>query len=412
MTSELGELLRELWAVRRRLAPVVLGLAFGTLGLSVLLAFGEGFDEAMLAALSRSGDSMIRFYGGGTSRPFGGQPAGQPVRLSAREADLLATAPGVVAVSPEAQLNGRLIGDGGRNTNALVVAVGHDWAFVRGKSVRSDGRFLSPLDSAERRRVAVLGEKLARTLFGRDDVVGRSVRIFDAPFTIVGVLPTEPQFMNYGGDDDLKAAIPFSTAQAMRGFRFVSYVLTRIDDPGLHRERESEQRALLAARLRFDPADRAAVGLSNHARQAGEIRAIILGTRLFLAIIGALGLLVAAVGVANMTFVMVEERVREIGLRMALGASPGQIRRRQLLETGCVVAIGGGGGLLVSALLLFGVNRLPIDAMARNYLGEPLLSVATTLVIAGLLGLSAGVAGWHPAARAAAVQPVEALRHD
>lgn len=410
--SELGELLRELWAVRRRLAPVVLGLAFGTLGLSVLLAFGDGFDDAMRAALSRSGDAMLRFSGGGTSRPFDGQPAGRAVPLSAREADLLATAPGVVAVSPEVQFGGRVIGDGGRNTNATIVAVGDAWAFVRGRSVRADGRFLSPSDSAERRRVAVVGEKLARTLFGRDDVVGRGVRIFDAPFTVVGVLPTETQFMSYGGDDDLKVAVPFSTAQAMRGIRFVSYVLTRIDDPDLFLEREREQRALLAGRLRFDPADRAAVGLSNHAGQAGEIRAIIVGTRLFLAIIGALGLLVAAVGVANMTFVLVEERVREIGLRMALGASPRQIRRRQLLETACVVAIGGGGGLVLASLLLFAVNRLPLDAVAKSYLGEPLLSSATTLVIALLLGLSAGVAGWHPAARAAAVQPVEALRHD
>ena len=413
--NELAELLRESWLARRRLLPVVLGLCFGTLGLSVLLAFGDGFDAAMRAALNRSGDSMLRWYAGSTSRPWLGLPAGRPMPLSIREAVLLRQAPGVVATSPEAQLDARLLagsGDHQRSTNATLAAVGDEWLRVRGREIAPGGRFLSPRDTAERRAVVVLGEQLATTLFGRSDVVGQTVRIFEAPFQVVGILPQATMFMNYGGNDADKAIVPITTAQTMRGFRSVSYVLARIDDPDLGRQREREQRALLAGRLRFDPDDRAAARLANHAVTAGEIRAIVAGTRWFLFVVGALGLLVAAVGVANMMFVLVEERTTEIGLRMALGATPAQIRRRQLLETFVVVAIGGGLGLLLAAALLWAVDQLPLDPIAKGYLGSPQLDLRSGSTVAALLGLCAGVAGWHPAARAAAVQPMEALRHD
>ena len=93
--NELRELLREIQANRRRLLPVVIGLCFGTLGLSVLLAFGDGFDTAMNGALQRSGETMVRWFGGVTSRPFRGQPAGRTTPLLPGDVDLLRTAPGV-----------------------------------------------------------------------------------------------------------------------------------------------------------------------------------------------------------------------------------------------------------------------------------------------------------------------------
>jgi putative ABC transport system permease protein len=111
-------------------------------------------------------------------------------------------------------------------------------------------------------------------------------------------------------------------------------------------------------------------------------------------------------------YVMVEERVKEIGLRQALGATPRQILVGQLVEALLVVLFGGGLGLLASAVLLFAINQIPFDPIAKLYLGEPLLSVGTSAAIAGLLGVAAGIAGWFPARRAATVSPVEALRHE
>jgi putative ABC transport system permease protein len=410
--NELLELLRELWAARARLASVVLGLACATAGLSVLAAFGDGFDVAMRASLARSGEAMLRWYGGATTRPFAGQPAGRPVALRAEDLDALRSAPGVLAASPERRVQTRVLGSDGRSDNAGVLGVGADWAFVRGRRVAAGGRFLSPADETERRRTAVIGADLAGRLFSHADVVGRTVTVLDQPFTIVGVMPRETQLMQYSGDDALKLCVPFATMGALRGYRTVDYLLARIDDPARGREHEARQRRALALRLGFDPDDRGAVGIANHAAQSQEIRGIVTGTRVFLLLIGALGLAVAAVGVANMTFALVEERVREFGLRLALGATPGQIRARQLLETALVVGIGGVGGLLGATALLQVLARLPLDAVAKAYLGDPTLSLPTAAGLVLLLGICAGLAGWQPAARAAAVQPVEALRHD
>lgn len=411
--TELGELLREAWHNRRRLLPVVLGLGCGMLSLVVLLAFGDGFSTAMHAALARSGDRLLRWYGGSTSRPYEGRPAGRPVPLTVAEHELLANAPGVLAASPEVQLRARLIADeGGRPVNANTVAVGAQWAFARGRTVAPTGRFLSPIDEQERRRVIVLGGRLAVLLFGHADVIGRSVRLFDAPFLVVGVLPELATLMQYGGDDATKAIVPFTTVAAMRGLRRVDYVLTRIDPGSEPRQREREQRALLARRLGCDADDVAAVRCSNHAAQAGQIHVIVAATRGFLFVIGLLGLLVAAVAVANMTFALVEERRGEIGLRLAVGATPRQIWLRVLLETALVVTIGGLLGLLFGLLLLAGIGAIPLEEQVRGYLGEPTLSAASVLVVLAVLAACCGIAGHHPAARAAAIEPVEALRDE
>ena len=411
--AEFAEPCGEAWAVRRRLLPVVLGICFGTLGLSVLLAFGDGFAAAMDQALRRAGDAMLRWSGGVTSRAHGGQPAGRALPLLPADLERLAAAPAVVAASPDAQMNGRVVADvDERSANALISAVGADWAFIRGVDLEPGSRFFSRTDDQERRRVAVIGATLARQLFGTADVVGRTLRVFDAPFTVVGVLAPRAQMMQYGGDDALKVLVPFPTAQAMRGLRTCGYVLTRLRDPANSGAAVTALRSVLAARNGFLPDDLAAVRVVDHAAQAGQIRDIVLGTRWFLAILGVLGLLVAALSVANMMFVLVEERVAEIGLRLALGATPTQIRRRQSLEAVAVVGVGGGIGLLLAALLLAVLNLAPLPADARIYLGTPALAPATAALIAVLLGLSAAIAGRQPAARAAAVMPVEALRHD
>src|SRR5262249_36518464 len=150
--------------------------------------------------------------------------------------------------------------------------------------------------------------------------------------------------MNYGGEDDWKAIVPAATLRAMRGAREATYVLVRCAVPSEHKTVLAAIRAALAVPKAFAPEDEAALGCYDHAGMAGEIRNIITGTQVFLFVAGFLGLLVAAIGVANMMFVTVEERVHEIGLRLAIGASPRQIRRRHLLEAACVVATGGGIG--------------------------------------------------------------------
>lgn len=410
--SELREVLAELWADRRRMRLVVVALAWGTLGLTVLLGFGNGMDDAMRGVLRRSGDSLLRISDGATSLPFGGVPAGRPVPVTAEDARALRRVEGVSRVSVEYAMRVRVRVDGRDGASTPVRGVDDGFAAVRGLTVRPGGRFVSPIDVEQRRRTAVLGDRVARRLFGDADPVGRTIGLSGQPFLVIGRIARRNVVMNYGGEDDDKIWAPATTLRTLFGLRDPTWLVVEAEHPEHSAALAAEVRRLLAARHRFDPADRGAVSIVDQAAQIRRIGATVTGTRLFMLVVGVLGLLVAAIGVANVMFALVEERVREIGLRLALGARPAQVRARQLVEVLAIVAVGGGGGLLLATLVLWGIDAIPFGDAVKAYLGSPVPSPLVALSVAALLGGCALVAGWQPAARAAAVEPVEALRHE
>lgn len=407
----LREVLRDLWAERRGLRAIVLVLALGTMGLTILLAFGEGTHVAMSRVLRNSSDEMLRYSPGTTSLPWRGLAAGRWIAPQWADARALRALPGARRVSVECRLGADLRA-GDQLANTTLSGVESDYAAIRGMTVRPGGRFLSQTDLDERRRVVCLGEQLARELFGQLDPVGRALRIRGAPFQVVGVVAKRLMVMNYGGADERKAFVPATTAIAAFGTRFPEYVLVQLADPAQHRDVDRTVRALLSARLGFDPADTRALGLTDHVANANQIRSILLGTRVFLFVMGALGLLVAALGLGNAMFARIEDKRREIGLRRALGATRRSILGAQFLEVLCVVLIGGGVGFAVAAALLAGLGALPFDARARGYLGDPVPSLTTAASVVAMLGLCTLVAGMQPARNAASVPPVEALRHE
>lgn len=409
--DELRELGPELWAERRGLYAVAAVLVLATLGLVILMGFGEGTHVAMRAALHRSSDEMLRYWAGSTSLPYQGLAAGRYLPLRREHAQMLRDLAGVRDVSTEFRASLHLQTEG-RLVRAAVLGVEPGYADIRGMTVRAGGRFLSPTDVAERRRVVCLGERLARELYGAADPVGESTRIGGTPFLVIGVVPQRVMLMNYDGEDDAKAFVPATVAMAAFGLRQTNYLLLHIADPARHRQVDAAVRQRLGPVLGFDARDRAALRLVDHVANADQIRAILVGTRVFLALMGVLGLLVAALGVGNAMFARVEEKRREIGLRRALGATRRGILGRQLLETGCVVLGSGSAGLLLALLVLVGLDALPFDARAKAYLGSPVPSVETGLVVIVLLGAVAVLAGLQPARAAASVPPMEALRHE
>ncbi|MFO1051190.1 MAG: ABC transporter permease [Planctomycetota bacterium] len=408
---EFLEIARDLWHERRRYRMVVLALTWGTLGLTVLVSFGNGFERAMRTVLARCGDRMLRLTAGSTSLPERGLPAGRLLQFDAQDVDDVRGSPELRRVSVEYALGLRVaVGDTGMNAN--VRGVDPCFAELRGLPIRDGGRFLSPLDERERRRVAVIGEDLARSLFHGADPLGREVRLGDLPHRIVGVVPRLPMVMNYDGDDAYKLFVPAGTLRANYALRAPSYLLCEPSDPQASVAVASALRARLAQRMGFDPADDRAVPVRDSAADARRILALVLGTRLFLTVVGVLGLFVCSIGIANSMIALTEERIAEIGLRRALGATRRQIMSRPVAEAFALVLSGGGGGFVVASLLLLGLGSLPLDDSARGYLGSPIPTPGTAAAVAVLLGVVAAVAAIGPARRAMAVEPVEALRHD
>jgi putative ABC transport system permease protein len=409
----IGQELRELAVDRSRAALVVLGVVWGTLSLTVVLAFGDGFDRAMNGAMRAAGEDMMYLWGGATTRPHAGFPAGRSIQLVPEDAEAIARkVPGVRAVSVEfiAYTSG-LMREGARTT-ANVHGVSPSCGGLRQLLPQPGGRFLDEPDEAQRRRVAFLGDAVKERLFGSGPAVGETVEIWGARFTVIGVLRPKLALSNYEGFDREKVWIPAATLQALLGWRFLSYLVVGAAS------RDDEARIVegifrtLGGLHRFDPLDRDSLGLWNGIAEDRQARGIIGGIRILMGIIGLLGLLVALVGVANVLFVLAEERRREIGIQMALGARRAALLAGFLFDALILTIAGGAVGILASAGVLWLYNRLPLGPEARGYLGRGEVSLALALGITALLAVAGALAGWFPARRAAAVDPVEVLREE
>jgi putative ABC transport system permease protein len=242
--------------------------------------------------------------------------------------------------------------------------------------------------------------------------VGKTVRIWGLPFTVVGVLRPKVLMGYYEGHDREKVLVPSRTFQAIHGRRHISYLLVGLSSPDNDAAVMQEIYRTLGARKGFDPHDTAALSVHNKAANDRMIDSIVAGIRALIGIVGLFGLLVALIGVANVMYVMVEERRREIGIQMALGARPARVMAAFLFEGLTLTGAGGALGILASAAVLWLFNQVPLEETARSYLGSPVVSLVTALVVTLFLGVAGCAAGYFPARRAATVNPVEALHEE
>lgn len=274
------------------------------------------------------------------------------------------------------------------------------------------GRFLSEQDVALQRRVVVLGPVIAEQVFGQGDPVGRTLLVDGVPFTLVGVLQRKLQTSMSNGPDDQRVVMPYSTFRTMYGPRRVNSIVVRPADPSRQEELKREIFRVLARKYRFDPTDERTLFIWDFIENEKMGEKIAIGVSIFLGSVGLLTLLIAGVGVANVMYVVVKERTREIGVRKALGARRSHILAQFVLQALLLAFLGGALGLLISWGVVAGVRLLPADDGPMQFLGRPILSPVTMMLTAGILGLIGLAAGFFPARRAAMVDPVESLRYE
>lgn len=405
--------LRELAVDRGRVLLVILGIFWGALSLTVVLSFGQGFRVAIARCLWNSGHDYLRVWGGMTTRPYAGLPAGRWVNLRPEDAPLLERRmPGVSAVSVEFRSTGDGLEYRGHQINTSTHGVDPCYGGMRSLYPEAGGRFLDAQDIAERRRVIFLGNAVKERLFGNASAVGAWVKLRGTPFLVVGVLRAKITMSNYNGMDRDKVFIPATTFQAWRGFRNPTYLIVGLTSPEHDRRAVRAVRQTLGPGHGFDPEDLAALDIMNQIEVDRRIMGIINGTGILMGIIGVLGLLVALIGVTNVMQVLVEERRREIGIQMALGAKPAMILGGFFFEGLALTLAGGALGLAASTGLLWLFNQVPLGETARGYLGQPEVSVSMAVAITLALGLAGCAAGYFPARRAAELDPVSALREE
>ncbi len=408
--NRLTEHLREIAADRSRFILVTLGVIWGVLSLTTVLGCGNGFDRAMKEATKNSGVEILRLFNGTTTRPWKGRPAGQPIRLKAEDATFLQERiKGIKGISVEYMAHSAALEYDGLQTNVRVHGVDPIYAEMRYFPSQPGGRFINERDITERRRVAFIGDEVKARVFGSENPVGKSIELFGSPFTVIGVLRPKTTLSNYEGMDKSKILIPSTTFKALRGYRWVNYLIIWIADLNQDQTLINEVYAALGERHQFDPADRKAIQHFNHVDIQRRVYNIIDSTQVLLGIVTLLGFIVSMVSVANVMYVMVEERKREIGIQMALGARPAAILWDKLTEGVLITIVGGGIGVSISSLLIWAMRSAPLDPEARGFLGYPEIPFLSAIAISSLLGIAGCIAAYWPARRAAAMEPVSIL---
>jgi putative ABC transport system permease protein len=411
-----SEALNALGHYKLRSALTMLSIIWGVTSLMLLLAYGQGFEQALTKAFLQIGKDLVVVFSGQTSLQAGGERSGRriPLELS----DVLAIqqgVPTVEAVSPEVRRYWPVV-YGDRTRSYGISGVYACFERIRSAALAA-GRYLSEEDVLHRRRVAVIGENVRHELFSGLPAVGAEIKIQGVRFTVVGVLEKKTQISNYSTPDDMTVFVPFTTLSGLTDTRYLEDIVL-LPASNLFRDRiVADVRAALARAHSFNVNDTRAVEIIEWNKFLSLISNVSLGLKVLLTIIGTLTLSIGAIGVVNIMLVSVTERTREIGVLKALGA-----RRRhillQILFEGLVLTVTGGLlGFVLAAVLIRLIGSLPFlgeifeDTSGRGNI-QLAVSLSALLVSSTILSAVGIVAGMIPALRAARLDPVQAMRSE
>jgi ABC-type antimicrobial peptide transport system permease subunit len=402
-----GQALRAITAHKRRNFLSTFGIAWGVAAVLILAGWGVGLEKYMKEGMNAIGEDIIFVFPGHTSIGVGGYRAGRFIAVYPEDVEVIkAYASKLRVVIPVDYFN-LTISRGSKSEDRDLRGVVPDAKSVRNLSVER-GRFITPDDVADRRRVCVIGPAAKDVFFEEEEeALGEEIRIGGIRFTIVGILPRKFQMSNVGTRDEELILIPFSTGRSLFAGRSPLWsIMAKAYNPEQYEEAIDEIRRAMASKYDFSPEDEEALFILPMTMYSEMIDTFSAAISIFVAVVGALTLAIGGIGVMNMMLVSVNERIGEIGIRRASGATRRWILLQFMTETFLLTVQAGAIGLAVGFAVLGAISTLPVP----EYIPLPILSWKVTILAVAVMIGTALISGITPARRAASIPPVQAIK--
>lgn len=399
-------LFRDLRRQPLRTSLTLSGVGWGTFAVVLLLAFGSAVSRQNLKSFRGVGQGFVIAFPVSTTLPYKGLPKGRRVRLTPEQIILAGQKiAGIKRMSFEFTASRRIRY---RREEVLNTVRGVTMEYGDIRNIIADkGRYLNDTDMALKRRVCVLGNTITENLFHDADAVGQTTFIEGIPFLVVGVMKKKIQTSNFSGQlDEHCAFIPWTTYSALFGDKYIGSFIFQPENPAASKPLIRLVREYLGNRAGFSPDDKDALFVWDWTEFEKSFSIFFVAFNIFLGLIGTFTLLVGGVGVASIMLVVVEERTKEIGIKLAVGAKRRHILWQFFAESLVIISIGGGFGFLFAALVL---KAIPVEKI-QEYVGVPYINPAVGVVTILILLAIGIISGMMPARRAASTNPIEALR--